>query len=61
MKKLTTVQMRTLRFMIWAVTMLIAETIAINHGVRNAALVPALFVAIMVPAVILPLEKRHKP
>jgi hydrogenase/urease accessory protein HupE len=41
--------------------MLIAETIAINHGVRNAALVPALFVAIMVPAVILPLEKRHKP
>jgi hypothetical protein len=53
--------MRTLRFMIWAVAMLIAETIAINHGARNAALVPALFVVIMVPAVLLPLEKRQKP
>jgi len=60
MRKLSTVQLRTIRFVVWATAMVIAETFAMNHGVRNAAVVPAIFMAVMVPAVILPLEKRQK-
>jgi hypothetical protein len=60
MRKLSTVQLRTIRFMVWAIAMLIAETFAMNRGLRNAAAVPAIFMAVMVPAVILPLEKRKK-
>ena len=52
---------RTIRLILWMLAMaLTAGWVGLHHSARSAALVPAAFLVIMVPAVLLPLENPSK-
>jgi hypothetical protein len=50
---------RYLRFALWALAMLVAFVITINFSPRHTPLVPAMFIALFVPAVLMPLHKKN--
>lgn len=54
-------QQRILRLVVWLVAMAVTTGwVGLHHGARPTALVPAAFLLVMVPAVLLPLENSVK-
>jgi hypothetical protein len=49
---------RFIRFAAWALAMCVADIVALQYGLRWAMMVPAIFMALFVPTVLLPLNKK---
>lgn len=58
MKSLSTTQTRFARFSVWALAACGAWIAAIEHGTHNSAIVPACFMVLFVPAVLLPFHSK---
>jgi hypothetical protein len=54
-KKIT--RWRIIRLILWALAMCVSGLIVANYSPRRAMFVPCFFLIIMVPAVLLPLDK----
>jgi len=52
--------MRFFRFCVWALLMLVAVLVTVHFAPRKALFVPCVFIALMVPMVLLPLEPKRK-
>jgi len=51
-------RLRLLRFVIWAILMCVTASIVGWYNPRKAVLVPCVFIALMVPMVLLPMENK---